>query len=179
MFGTVTNPKYDVSTLGQECRFKSGTTMSVDVELDFGDFIYAKVSDMNLEGNEIELIHSKKYLSKESAKNTWLPAGTVIFPKRGAAIYTNKKRILVEDSCVDLNIMGVIPGERLASKYLYSFFQSMDLKDIADNSGIPQINNKHLFPLEIVVPPMCAQNAFIHFQEQADKSGFVSSNRGL
>lgn len=177
MFGTVANPKYEVSTLGQECRFKSGTTMPVDVELETGDFIYAKVSDMNLDGNEIELTHSKKYLSKDSAKNTWLPVGTVIFPKRGAAIFTNKKRILVENSCVDLNIMGVIPGERLASKYLYSFFQSIDLKGIADNSGIPQINNKHLFPLKIVVPPMSVQNAFIRFQEQVDKSRMETQKR--
>ena len=153
--------------------------MPVEDELDAGDFVYAKVSDMNLDGNEIGITHSKKYLSKASAKNTWLPAGTVVFPKRGAAIYTNKKRVLVSDSCVDLNIIGVIPGSRLSSKYLYSFFKSLDLKDIADNSGIPQINNKHLVPLEIVVPPLEAQYAFISFLEQADKSGFVSSNRGL
>jgi type I restriction enzyme S subunit len=172
MFGTTHSPKYEVSTLGIECRFKSGTTMPVEDELDAGDFVYAKVSDMNLDGNEIGITHSKKYLSKASAKNTWLPAGTVVFPKRGAAIYTNKKRVLVSDSCVDLNIIGVIPGSRLSSKYLYSFFKSLDLKDIADNSGIPQINNKHLVPLEIVVPPLEAQYAFISFLEQADKSGF-------
>ena len=172
MFGTTHSPKYEVSTLGIECRFKSGTTMPVEDELDAGDFVYAKVSDMNLDGNEIGITHSKKYLSKASAKNTWLPAGTVVFPKRGAAIYTNKKRVLVSDSCVDLNIIGVIPGSRLSSKYLYSFFKSLDLKDIADNSGIPQINNKHLVPLEIVVPPLETQYAFISFLEQADKSGF-------
>lgn len=32
---------------------------------------------------------------------------------------------------------------------------------------------------KIIYPPITLQNEFVHFVEQADKSGFISSNRGL
>ena len=55
---------------------------------------FLKVSDMNLPGNETRIVSwnntvSRKVLRELRAKA--FPAGTVIFPKIGAAIATNKK----------------------------------------------------------------------------------------
>ena len=92
---------------------------------------------------------------------------------RGSFVYhknTNKKRILQRNTCVDLNIIGVIPSEKICSIYLYWYFRCIDLSEICDNSGIPQINNKHLIPLTIGVPPLAKQNEFEQIFHQADKS---------
>jgi type I restriction enzyme S subunit len=172
MFGTATDSRYKVSTIGQECVLKSGTTFPSQKELSNGDVIYAKVADMNLPGNETYIQTSKTFVSIETAGKTIIPAGAIIFPKRGGAIGTNKKRILLYDTCVDLNTMGVIPGERLLTEYLFSYFQCIDLGNICDGSTIPQINNKNVSPLQILVPPISMQQEFSVFVRQIDKSKF-------
>lgn len=129
---------------------------------------------MNLPGNEIYIRSSKAYVSTDTAGKTIIPAGSVIFPKRGGAIGTNKKRMLLFDTCVDLNTMGVIPGTRLLTEYLFVYFQGLDLADISDGSTIPQINNKNVAPLQIPVPPIPIQQAFSAFSKQSDKSKLMA-----
>ena len=174
MFGRTTNSKFPVQKLSEVCSFKSGTTFSPEVELQDGDYMYAKVADMNLSGNETYIIRSTKYVNSDIAKSTWLPKGSVVFPKRGAAIHTNKKRILSQNTCVDLNTIGVIPGKDINTLFLYWFFKCLNLSEICEDSGIPQINNKNLIPLDIVVPPMPEQIKFSIVAKQADKSKYLN-----
>ncbi len=82
------------------------------------------------------------------------PQGTVIFPKRGGAILTNKKRLLSRSSCFDLNTMGVINSlASISTEYLWHWFQSLDLAKIYDGSNVLQINNKNVEPLPF---PICS-----------------------
>ena len=173
MFGRTTNSKFPVQKLSEVCSFKSGTTFSPDEEKQEGDYMYAKVADMNLSGNETYIVRSTKYVNSDTAKSTWLPKGSVVFPKRGAAIHTNKKRVLSQNTCVDLNTIGVIPGKDINTLFLYWFFKCLNLSEICEDSGIPQINNKNLIPLDIVVPPMPEQIKFSIVAKQADKSKFA------
>lgn len=173
-FGEPGNTPYEVSTIGVECRLKSGTTFSPDKEQPEGEYLYAKVSDMNLPGNEVYISTSSTFVSAETAGNTFIDKGAVIFPKRGGAIGTNKKRMLCRDTCVDLNTMGVIPGRRILTEYLYVYFLRMDLTSICDGSTIPQLNNKNVAPLKIVVPPQALQEQFAAFVRQSDKSKFTA-----
>ena len=174
MFGTPSSSIFPIKKLSEVCTFKSGTTFSPDKELSCGDYMYAKVADMNIDGNDTYITHTSKYVDSNVAKNTWLPKGTVVFPKRGAAIHTNKKRILIEDTCVDLNTIGVIPGSMIESLYLFWFFRCLNLSDICEDSGIPQINNKNLVPVDFVVPPISVQLQFADVAKQADKSKYLS-----
>lgn len=170
MFGAIEKTAYEISTIGDECELKSGTTLPVDKVESIGEFPYIKVADMNLPENETYINISSCYVNVQTASNTYLKKGTIIFPKRGGAIGTNKKRILCSDTCVDLNIMGVRPGKRLLTEYLYVYFLNLDLANICDGSTIPQINNKNIAPLKIVVPPLVNQNQFATFVHQTDKS---------
>ena len=122
-----------------------------------GDIPFYKVSDMNTLGNETRMGNSTIYLSESERKELGLnlyPEGTVIFPKRGGAILTNKKRILSRSSCFDLNTMGVVNGiASISNNYLWYWFQSLDLAEIYDGSNVPQINNKNVEPLSF---PICS-----------------------
>jgi len=88
-----------------------------------GEYPFLKVSDMNLDRNEIHITHWNNSIdegSRQKLRATVFPVGTVIFPKIGAAIATNKKRILTVPSCVDNNVMGVAPNTaRLDSEFLF------------------------------------------------------------
>lgn len=167
--------KCDVHVLlGKVCSFKSGKTLPKDKEMPSGDFLYAKVGDLNLPGNEMTIRFSRTYADAATAKNCLIPKGAVVFPKRGGAIGTNKKRVTCEDCCLDLNLMSVIPGGDIRTEYLLAWFEQMDLADIANGSTVPQINNKDLDSLIIPLPKMELQQEFAAFVQQVDKSRFVN-----
>lgn len=159
-------------SLGEVCLFKSGKTLPKEKEMPSGDYLYAKVGDLNLPGNERTIRFSRSYVDAATAKRCLIPKGAVVFPKRGGAIGTNKKRITGEDCCLDLNLMSVIPGEKIHTEYLLAWFEQMDLADIANGSTVPQINNKDLNPLTIALPKMELQQEFADFVSQVDKLRF-------
>ena len=82
------------------------------------DWLLIKVGDMNLPGNEFEITSSREYLAASNRNGTW-PIGTVVFPKRGGAIATNKKRLLGRQAILDPNLMGVIADpKKMRSAFL-------------------------------------------------------------
>ncbi|MCO7398464.1 restriction endonuclease subunit S [Stenotrophomonas maltophilia] len=113
-----------------------------------------KVSDMNREGNETVLAWAalEKTLDAKLAEYRCAPTGTIVFPKRGAAIATNKKRLTTTWSVFDPNVIGVVPGASINPGFLFHWFQSFDLKTITEPGPTPQLNKKHLDPLLIPVP---------------------------
>ena len=154
-------------TVGDLCKLKSGIAISADYEKDFGDFKYFKVGEMNIEGNEFFLQHTDRYLSKGDApEKSMMPSGSILFPKRGGAIATNKKRVLKDPSFVDLNIMGIIVPADVETMYIYHWFETIDLAKLNTGSTIPQINNTDIAPLEIPLPPQAEQTEIVRRVEQ-------------
>jgi restriction endonuclease S subunit len=125
-----------------------------------------KVSDMNAPGNERFITSCKLETSRAAAvarKLRIVPVGAVVFPKRGGAIATNKKRVLTIPAALDPNTMGVfpLPESKLTSDFLFWWFESLDLAELQEDGGIPQINKKHLDPLQIPVIPEPEQRAIV------------------
>lgn len=157
----VTNPfNWKTQQIGNCCTLKSGTTLPTEVENEGGDVPYVKVGDMNLQGNEKYITTSSRFVTYKTAGKGLFNIGTVIFPKRGGAIGTNKKRLTSSRICADLNIMGVTPTEIINSEYLLSFFDTIDLGKLNNGSSVPQINNKDIAPLLLPIPPIKQQNKF-------------------
>ena len=167
------NKEYPKKRMDEVAILKSGTTFNKEYELQNGDLLYCKVSDMNLQGNEKYMISSKTYVTKDVGLKSSIPANSVIFPKRGGAIGNNKKRIIIKDTCVDLNTMGVTPKESINIQYLYYYFINIDLATLCDGSAVPQLNNKNIGPLEISVAPIEIQQHFANIEEQIDKQKFL------
>jgi type I restriction enzyme S subunit len=120
---------------------------------------FYKVGDMNLTQHRW-MARARAYLDPDDVadlKLTVRPAGTVLLPKRGGAIATNKKRILAAPACYDLNTMGLIPGPNLRSEYLWHWLQGEDLSRIADGSNVPQINAPQIRGLRIPLADLADQ----------------------
>lgn len=175
IFGDMkTNPfGWEQSTIGECCTLKSGTTLPIEVENEGGPIPYVKVGDMNYPGNERYIVTSSRYVSEATAEKKLFEVGSVLFPKRGGAISTNKKRMTKLPVCADLNVMGVSSNGKLLPEYLLAYFDMIDLGALADGSSVPQINNKNIAPLVISIPPMEEQEKFSTFIEQSDKLKFV------
>jgi type I restriction enzyme, S subunit len=128
-----------------------------------GPVPYFKVGDMNTEDSKF-MSASRTYVTDGDARSARLhirPAGTVVFPKRGGAIATNKKRILAVDAAYDLNTMGLVPGPEIESTFLYTWITSIDLNTLADGSNVPQINHGDLADLVIALPPKNVQTQIL------------------
>jgi len=133
---------WEETLLKEVCELKSGTTISPKLERNEGDVLYIKVGDMNLPNNEIEINTSTRFVNSNEIKlRQIIPEGSIIFPKRGGAIATNKKRKIVSPTIVDLNTMAIIPSSRIDKDYFFHWFQLFDLMSISNGANIPQINN--------------------------------------
>ena len=160
MFGDpIENEKgWEMSTIEMTCIIKSGNS-----EANYskeGTLPYIKVSDMNLPLNSKYINTYSLSVDFEQNKKNIIPIGATIFPKRGGAIFTNKKRITNKEICCDLNIMAVIPGIRIQQEYLYMYFMFIDFSKLPNGSSVPQINNKDIGPLKIALPPLPLQQSF-------------------
>ena len=135
------------------CDLKSGTTISPSLERESGDVLYTKVSDMTLPENLIEINTSNRFVNSNEIKiNQIIPKGSIIFPKRGGAIATNKKRKIVKPTIVDLNTMAIIPSKKIDKDFLFYWFSLIDLNDISNGTSIPQINNYSFDEIYISYP---------------------------
>lgn len=114
-----------------------------------------KVSDMNLPGNEtrFESANAQKRLPLALARKKLIPGNAVVFPKRGAAIATNKKRLTTTWTVLDPNLIAVRSKGTIDSNFLFYWSQTFDLRTITDPGPTPQLNKKDLIPLLIPVPP--------------------------
>ena len=110
-------------------------------------YAFLKVEDLN---------NCEKYQNESREYSDDLdglvPVNSVIFPKRGAAILLNKVRINTQDVLMDTNLMAITPNKKILVEFLYYTIVSVGLFKIADTSTIPQINNKHINPYQILIP---------------------------
>jgi type I restriction enzyme M protein len=126
---------------------------------------FLKVSDMNLPGNETRIVSWNNTVSRavlRDLKAKAFTAGTVIFPKIGAAIATNKKRILTRDSTYDNNVMGIVPDtKRLLPDYLHVYLLAFDLSRWASESQPPSMRKTVVEDHAIPLPPLAVQKEIV------------------
>ena len=122
-----------------------------------------RVADMNTTGNEVFMLAGKVTLAKLQVAQLGLhlrPPGAIIFPKRGGAIGTNKKRRLSVDAAYDLNTMGLVPIGAVGD-YLWWWFQTVDLASLGDGSNVPQINHDDIEVIAMPLPPLAEQRRIV------------------
>ena len=124
--------------------------------LDAEQYPFYKVGDMNSTGNERWLRHANHMISDAIRRKLGahlFRSGTVVFPKVGGAINTNKKRIASTDCCIDNNCFGVSPTEELVNAdLLYYWFRSISLSDFANDAALPSITKTTLSSWPVSMP---------------------------
>ena len=136
---------WDMNNLGDFVQIRSGESPSKFIMSKTG-IPYFKVDQLN---------NSAKY-QKETPYfvdvTNPVKAKSLVFPKRGAAIYQDKIRILAQDSYMDTNLMTLTVDAKLDNEFLFYYLLNRGLSHIADTTSVPQINNKHIIPFKIIYP---------------------------
>lgn len=122
---------------------------------------YFKVDDLN-DVDDLNRLAKSKWQVAIKRKLTIYSSGLLLIPKRGGAIGTNKIAITTTDSLFDTNVMGLKFDRRMVDiDFVSIFLKQRNLIDIADTTTIPQINNKHINPLPIALPPLVEQEEIV------------------
>lgn len=146
--------EWKIDRLGGYIKIQSGESPSKFAEGKEG-ISYIKVDDLN---NCLKYQVNGKFCVVEI--NNFIEPSSIIFPKRGAAILNNKVRITKSPVFMDSNLMALtLVAKDIETEYLYYHISYRKLFKIADTSTIPQINNKHIVPLKIPIPPLPEQKA--------------------
>ena len=132
---------WEYKKLGEVCTIKAGYTPPKDELFDNGAYPYYKVADMNTLGNDVYLDITSSY---KIDANKLFPKGAIVFPKNGAAVSTNKKRILKYDSIVDLNTGVAIFQKSINEKFAYYWFIDTDFKKYVRGGALPTLDIKSL-----------------------------------
>ncbi|KKD58530.1 hypothetical protein RN22_20665 [Grimontia sp. AD028] len=145
--------RYEVVPLSSVVKINSGIALPKLFKNGFsdGDIPFFKVAQMN---NHHETMVEPEITFNETVakehKIKLFPKGSTLIPKRGGAILTNKKRMLLENASYDSNIMGLKADEsKISDDYLFAFMRTIDLANFVDASTIPQVNNKHIDQMQI------------------------------
>jgi type I restriction enzyme S subunit len=163
------------SDLGEHCNFFAGGSLPKGEAFAGQEdgLLLIKVSDLNASGNEVTIGTAKLWTpSRSTAKGGVIaPRGSVVFPKRGGAIATNKKRVLERDCVLDPNLMAVAPKPNsvVSNNYVRTWFELIDLASISSGSSVPQLNKKDLAPLAFGVPEREAVHWFDGVFERTDR----------
>lgn len=156
---------WKLAKLGDLVDISSGVAPSELVLSDSIGIPYVKVEDMN---------NCSKYQLRARQLGVGCKVAVkqraVIFPKRGAAIINNKVRVAGRDIYLDTNMMALSPKNKLDAEFLYYSLIYIQLFKVADTSTIPQINNKHIVPLKILLPPLSEQKKIAETLSTWDKS---------
>lgn len=133
--------EWDVKIIGEEFNIKSSSLtyqelekMNDDKDDKSASFVMAvKVSDMNLPGNGIYFFRSNlmKTIRMADIEKKTIPKNSIIFPKRGAAIATNKKRISATKTVLDPNLISLTKkSDEVDVLFFFNWFQTFDLRSI-------------------------------------------------
>lgn len=129
-----------------------------------GPHFFLKVSDMNLPGNEKHIVSAQNTIDEAAVKRMRArlhPPGTIIFPKIGGAIATNKRRILTRPSAIDNNCLGITCLPELCIDWCYLLLCSLDFTVYQAGTAVPALQQGTLGQIAIGLPPLAEQRRIV------------------
>jgi len=148
--------------------YSSGKTPMPSELKAVGQYPYFKVADMNTVGNELFLRYTESYLT-DDYRGTLFPANSIVFPKNGGAVLTNKKRVLFQKSLVDLNTGIYSPTAQIDFWYIFYFFTSIDFRNLFKGAVLPTLDRSVVELMAFPLPPLAEQQRIVVAIEAAFK----------
>lgn len=167
-----TEEQWGVTSIAEFTTFASGGAFPRKFQgKDSGEYPFFKVSDMNDPANYPSMGVSANWIDEDvrsELKAKIHPEGTVIFPKVGAALKTEKRRILERPSAFDNNIMGLIPTEDADSFYIFMAMENVELGPMSNPGPVPSVNQNTIRRVEIPAAPLEEQKKIVKKMQTLD-----------
>ena len=115
---------------------------------------------MNAAGNEIVLCNSNSFLKFPDSMKLF-SKGAVVYPKNGGAVFTNKKRILGQDSLVDLNTGSYTPFSQMDEQFFFYLFSTVDFQKYYKGTALPTVDMDAVQEIVWALPPLAEQKRIV------------------
>src|ERR1700752_4413691 len=139
---TATN-KWPIRPIGEISRVFAGSGAPQGKEYFSGEGpLFVRVSDLSKYGRTLALTKTESRLSQKALDSHSLVkarSGTVIFPRSGAAIFTNNRAILALDAYIVAHLMAIEPSEQVISEWIYWWLCQLDLARHSNNEAYPSL----------------------------------------
>lgn len=129
-----------------------------------GELPFVKVSDLGSEGVYVDV--AVNYVDQVDARRLGAkpaPAGTIVFPKVGAALLTNRRRVLGTPAVFDNNVMGFRPRPEHDIRWFLYWSTTVDMTKLANPGALPSVTVGQVGQLPIAVPQPAVQVAIADF----------------
>ena len=157
---------FDAVKLGRVARTISGTGFAPAFQGNSaGEVPFIKVSDLALHANRAGVEAANNWVSRSDLKvlgGRVAPAGSIVFPKVGAALLGNVRARLLRPSAMDNNLMAVVPtgGD---SRFWFYALSSIDLGEFSPGGPLPYVTDSQVRDLQIPMPPRDEQHRIADF----------------
>lgn len=164
--------QWGVTSIADLTTFASGCSFPRSFQgMKSREYPFFKVADMNDPANYPSMGVSANWIDENARaelKAKLHPEGTVIFPKVGAALKTEKRRILERPSAFDNNIMGLIPTEDADPFFIFMAMENVELGPMSNPGPVPSVNQNTIRRVEIPAAPLEEQEKIVEKMQTLD-----------
>lgn len=160
---------WNLKNISEIGKIINGSTFPEEEQGESEGVPFIKVSDTNKTDKYAS--HAENFITRNRADEInvrILPENSVILPKRGAAILTNKRRLLPQDSAIDNNQIGVY-AEEINNTYLYHYLCTVDMERYAQKGAVASLNKSTLAKIKVPVPEKDEQKKIANSLDSLDK----------
>lgn len=158
--------KWKLTELAEIAEVRAGSPAPQGAEyFDPNGFPFVRVQDVGRYRRTTCLTNTKDHINKhaiETLRPVHAKAGTIVFPKSGAAINTNSRAILGTDAYVVSHLAMITAKEGITlSEWLYFWFCSFDLASLSRTTSLPSVRLSDIKELKIPLPPLAEQRHIV------------------
>ena len=167
--------EWKVTTLNTVADVGQGYTFKREYQgQSVGRWNYFKVADIGLKNTGIYLSSAINKVDDSLIKQMGckpFSAGSIVFPRVGAALLNNNKRILLQDSIVDDNVLVLTVKDVFTCNniFLYYLLSRLRLEDWCNSGLVPVINSKTVLKQTVNLPPIEEQQKIAAILTTQDK----------
>lgn len=145
------------TTAGAVGTFKGGSGFPIRFQgARSGNYPFFKVSDMNNPGNDVFMKTARNYISETQRKQIGavrMPEGAIVFAKVGAAVFLERKRILVQQSCIDNNMAAMAVDPTIADvRFVHYLLCNFPISSLVATTALPSLNSGQLRSIRFTLP---------------------------
>ncbi|WP_157951239.1 restriction endonuclease subunit S [Streptomyces sp. DH-12] len=126
---------------------------------------FLKVSDLASAVSGYHLVTAQNWVDQADLASLGArlaPKGAIVFPKVGAAMLKNPRRLLDLPAAMDNNLMAIVPNSGEPRFWLYAL-STIDLGEISAGGALPYVNEGQIRDLHIPFPSVEQQRHIADF----------------
>ncbi len=138
-----------------------------------GKYPFVRVQDLGRYGKTKNLVEIKDKVNNLALKDHHLvfaKKGTILFPKSGAAIFTNSRAILGIDAYIVGHLAAVVPDQStVVTDWVFYWLYQFDMGKLTKTTALPSLRLSQIRNLQIPLPPLSEQKKIVAYLDDLRK----------